>query len=122
MPSVGQQLRFLDGGSPDRTAMMPVPFPSERKHRYAGKVIRSAHAPALRWRGVLQGELFREDLQKRLGVADRKYFRSSFLRPALEAGLIQMTNPDMPRSSRQRYRLTERGRRMLIGNARGRNR
>jgi DNA-binding PadR family transcriptional regulator len=31
----------------------------------------------------------------------------------LEKGLIEMTLPDKPRSSKQRYRLTERGRRYL---------
>jgi ATP-dependent DNA helicase RecG len=50
-------------------------------------------------------------LQERLGIADRKYFRLDFLVPAMEAGLVEMTIPDKPRSSKQRYRLTDLGRR-----------
>jgi ATP-dependent DNA helicase RecG len=72
--------------------------------------------------GVLRGEVFRADLQKRLDVSDRKYFRTNFLRPALDAGLIEMTNPDRPRSSSQRYRLSGQGRMLLKGKARGRDR
>lgn len=45
-----------------------------------------------------------------LGLADRKHFRASVLKPALELGLIEMTIPDKPNSSKQRYRLNERGR------------
>jgi hypothetical protein len=33
-------------------------------------------------------------------------FRLVYLRPALDAGLIEMTQPDKPRSSKQKYRLT----------------
>ncbi len=59
---------------------------------------------------VCEGELLREELQDRIGVFDRKHFRARYLRPALDAGLIEMTIPEKPRSSRQRYRLTEKGR------------
>jgi len=34
------------------------------------------------------------------------------LGPLLEAGLIEMTIPDKPTSPKQRYRLTEKGRRV----------
>ena len=37
------------------------------------------------------------------------HFRHAYLLPALRAGLIEMTIPDKPRSSRQRYRLTPAG-------------
>jgi len=35
------------------------------------------------------------------------------LNPLLEEGLVEMTIPDKPRSSRQRYRLTDKGRQVL---------
>ncbi|RLC08735.1 MAG: AAA family ATPase [Deltaproteobacteria bacterium] len=53
------------------------------------------------------------DLMGITGRSDRTKFRHQVLNPLLEAGLIEMTIPDKPRSSKQRYRLTERGRRIL---------
>jgi ATP-dependent DNA helicase RecG len=41
------------------------------------------------------------------------HFSNHYLAPALEAGLIEMTIPDKPRSSKQRYRLTAKGRQWL---------
>ena len=42
-------------------------------------------------------------------MKDIAHFRRAWLVPALEAGLIEMTIPDRPRSSQQRYRLTTAG-------------
>lgn len=50
--------------------------------------------------------LNREELQARLGLKDRKSFRERYLKPALDAGLIEMTIPDKPNSRLQKYRLT----------------
>ncbi len=41
---------------------------------------------------------------------NRTKFRDQVLKPLLEADLIEMTIPDKPRSSKQRYRLTDKGR------------
>lgn len=58
---------------------------------------------------IMQGELSREDCQSALGLKDRKSFRQRYLLPALEQGLIEMTLPDKPSSSLQKYRLTKNG-------------
>jgi len=47
------------------------------------------------------------------GRSDRTKFRHQVLNPMLEAGLIEMTIPDKPRSSKQKYRLTAKGREIL---------
>ena len=60
-----------------------------------------------------EGELNREELQARMGLGDREHFRNTYLVPTLNAGLIEMTIPDKPRSSKQRYRLTDAGQRWL---------
>ena len=62
---------------------------------------------------AIQGEMGREALQSVLGLLDRKSFRERYLKPALAAGLIEMTIPDKPNSRVQKYRLTDKGRRWL---------
>lgn len=44
---------------------------------------------------------------------DRTKFRQQVLNPLLEAGWIEMTIPDKPRSSKQEYRITPQGRAVL---------
>lgn len=50
------------------------------------------------------GEHTRQELQEKLGLANRDHFRKAYLLPALEAGCIVPTLPDKPNSSRQKYR------------------
>ena len=45
--------------------------------------------------------------------SDRTKFRNQVLAPLMKQGLIAMTIPDKPRSSKQRYRLTDKGRAVL---------
>lgn len=54
----------------------------------------------------VSGEMTRQELTDALGLKDRKHFADAYLQPALEAGLLEMTIPDKPQSSKQRYRLT----------------
>ncbi len=58
---------------------------------------------------VALDDMSRQQLQAALQLKDDKHFRESFLQPALDAQLVAMTQPDRPRSSKQRYRLTDRG-------------
>lgn len=44
-----------------------------------------------------------------MGRSDRTKFRHQVLNPLIDAGLIEMTIPDKPRSSKQRYRVTPLG-------------
>ena len=59
---------------------------------------------------ALQGEMSRADLMSALGLRSRTYFVRAYLQPGLEAGVVEMTLPDRPRSRLQRYRLTILGR------------
>lgn len=47
------------------------------------------------------------------GRTNRTKFRDQVLKPFLEVGWLEMTIPDKPRSSKQKYRLTVKGRELL---------
>lgn len=51
------------------------------------------------------------ELMRRLDLRQRVSFSTRYLKPALALGLIAMSVPDSPRSSAQRYRLTDEGQR-----------
>lgn len=61
----------------------------------------------------MKGAMDRQSLQNILGLKAEKNFRLLYLRPTLEAGLIEITIPGKPRSSKQKYRLTQKGRQFL---------
>jgi len=58
---------------------------------------------------VLDGEMSRVELMEVLELKDRRNFTRTYLQPALQVGLVEMTQPDSPRSRTQRYRLTSQG-------------
>jgi ATP-dependent DNA helicase RecG len=65
------------------------------------------------------------ELMAVLGRTNRTKFRDQVLKPLIDDGFLEMTIPDKPRSSKQRYRLTEKGRKMvqsLKSNAQGQDR
>lgn len=47
-----------------------------------------------------------KELMARLGINHPPTFRSNYLHPALESGLVERTIPDKPNSSNQKYRKT----------------
>jgi len=57
----------------------------------------------------MSGEMSRQQIQDAIGLKHRDHFNEAFLLPVLWAGLIEMTIPDKPQSSKQRYRLTPAG-------------
>jgi ATP-dependent DNA helicase RecG len=59
---------------------------------------------------VLVGEMKRTDIQEALALHHEDYFRETYLIPALTVGVVEMTIPDKLTSSKQSYRLTQKGR------------
>lgn len=55
------------------------------------------------------GDHSRTELQDNLKLSDRENFRINYLVPAIENDLVELTIPDKPKSSKQQYRLTEKG-------------
>ena len=48
-------------------------------------------------------------LMAAFGLSHRPTFRNNYIRPALDAGLVEMTHPESPTARNQKYRLTARG-------------
>ena len=42
-----------------------------------------------------------------LGLKDEKNLRELYIKPALQSGLVELTIPDKPTSSKQQYRIPE---------------
>ena len=65
----------------------------------------------------LHQPMTRHELQRVFKLKDQKNFRRNYLQPALDAGLIAMSNPESPNAPNQKYVLTEAGRRHLDGSS-----
>ena len=63
---------------------------------------------------VVSGEKNKQELRNLLNLKNDEHFRKAYLVPAIEKGLIEKTIPDKPTSSKQKYRLTEKGRSFLL--------
>jgi ATP-dependent DNA helicase RecG len=83
-------------------ALASMPSAGEVTGEVTGEVERLLRAVA--------GEMTRQQIQTALGLKSEDHFRKAYLLPALASGLLEMTLPDKPRSSKQRYRLTAIGR------------
>ena len=59
------------------------------------------------------GDMTLSEAMKKLSLAHRPSFRSTYIHPAMRMGLVEMTQPDAPRSPTQWYRLTLKGRSIL---------
>ena len=57
----------------------------------------------------LDGEKMRSQLMATLSLKDRVNFSENYLEPSLKLELIEMTQPDSPKSPTQKYRLTTKG-------------
>jgi DNA-binding HxlR family transcriptional regulator len=53
------------------------------------------------------------DLMAEMSLVHKATFRSNYLKPALTAGMIEMTDPQSPKSPTQKYRLTQLGKMMV---------
>jgi len=62
-----------------------------------------------------ENEQSRSEIQEASGLSDRKHFRNTILKPLLENGLLEMTIPDKPSSSKQKYLITDIGKEFLRG-------
>jgi len=62
-----------------------------------------------------KGEMSRGELQQAMELSNAEHFRKSYLNPALQFNVIEMTIPEKPTSSKQKYRLSAIGEQILAG-------
>ena len=62
-----------------------------------------------------------KEIMAELGLKHWKTFQSNYFLPLIKMGIVERTIPDKPRSSKQKYRLTEKGREALRKPEGGRN-
>ena len=60
-------------------------------------------------------EMSVRELMDKFDFKSRDKFLANYLTPALEAGYVEMTQPDSPKSPTQKYRLSEAGRKVMDG-------
>ena len=53
------------------------------------------------------------EIQNNFAFSNRTYFKSKTLDPLIDAGLVEMTNPENPKASNQKYVISEHGFRLL---------
>jgi predicted HTH transcriptional regulator len=58
---------------------------------------------------VMDKDYSRAELMQKLNLTHREYFRAEYIQKAVEQGIIELTIPDKPKSSKQKYRLTSKG-------------
>ena len=54
-----------------------------------------------------------KEMMELLELKNRSYFSKEYLKPAVETGVIEPIFPDQPKSPKQKYRLTEKGKALL---------
>ena len=68
---------------------------------------------------ILHTPMSRSEAQIALNLKGQANFRDRYLKPALDLELVEMTSPDKPRSSKQKYRLTDKGKKWVEQNQAG---
>ena len=61
---------------------------------------------------VMDKEYSISELMELLNLSDSGYFRASILQKAIDTGLVELTIPDKPTSSKQKYRLSRKGKKI----------
>lgn len=74
---------------------------------------------ALSWHQVemllsfIETSRYMKEIMEVFGWSDRTKFREKYVTPLIEIGLIEMSQPDKPKSSKQQYSLSNKGKTFL---------
>jgi ATP-dependent DNA helicase RecG len=110
-----------DAGSFIQTLWRPVQSSSTEERGATQSATQSAtqpeiqaHLPMFRLTEVLEDHnLSAGQLREALEIKHRPTFRKNYIHPAMKAGYIELTIPEIPTSRLQKYRLTDAGRAWL---------
>ncbi|OEU47140.1 MAG: transcriptional regulator [Desulfobacterales bacterium S3730MH5] len=91
-------------------------FAGEVTGEVTGEVNEEVTGEVIRILQAMKGAMKRVEIQQALGLKHEEHFRKAYLLPALDAGFIEMTIPDKPKSRLQKYRVTPKGRKALKSN------
>lgn len=87
-----------------------VPLAREQVREQVGEQVADALPKGVaRLLKALKGEMSVLDMMMALKLGGRRNFLEKYLSPALKLGLVEMTQPNSPRSPTQKYRLTAKG-------------
>ena len=100
-PSAGEQVREQVGEQARTDAIRQF---AEKPSKFVQKLLR-----------VMTDEMTVLEMMVALKLGGRRNFLERYLTPAIDTGLVEMTQPDSPRSPTQRYRLTAKGRKLQGG-------
>ena len=101
VPSAGEQAREQVGEQARTDAIRKI---AEKPSKFVQKLLR-----------VMKDEMTVLEMMVALKLGGRRNFLERYLTPAIDAGLVEMTQPGSPRSPTQRYRLTAKGRKTRGG-------
>ena len=88
----------------------------QRPDKNTNSTSNSTSKQVLRLLNILTEDMSIQRMMKVLKLSSRPMFISNYLNPATSAGLVEMTQPDSPKSPTQKYRLTIRGKMVLESN------
>jgi predicted HTH transcriptional regulator len=117
IPKILREIRKNESPEPifhtddDRTFFL-VEFPMHPVFAEALKeseVTAEVTAEVKRLLKLITGDHSRKELQEMIGLKNVDHFRKAYLLPAINAGFVEMTRPDKPKSRLQKYRLTAKG-------------
>ena len=85
----------------------------ETKDEAANQITGEVTPEVRKMLSIMIGEMTRREIQEKLGLRDENHFRKNYHQVGVKLSLIEMTIPDKPRSSKQKYRLTDAGKQIL---------
>lgn len=92
-----------------------VPLKREQvEEQVRDQVSESIPKSVIRLLKIIKGEMSVIEMMMALKLGGRRNFLEKYLTPAIELGLVEMTQPNSPRSPTQKYRLTAKGKHILV--------